>query len=1085
MKIPRSISRCGLWALGIQSLAWPVTDCRAAEKIVLWGAGVVPAWSNAVALAAGENFSLALLDKGTVAASGWDYTRRASDPPADLTNVTAIAAGQDHGLALRADGTVAIWSEYCCPDTSQPANLSNVVAIAAGGLHSLALRADGTVVDWGSIAYIDGTNVPAAAPAELTNIIAIAAGGHHSLALGADGIVVGWGENFAEGRFAGQATPPMGLTGVVAIAAGWDHSLALRADGTVVAWGDNYYGQTNVPAGLTNVIAIAAGSQQNVALKADGTVTGWGAWPLNDSPTYLSNVVAIAAGYGYNLAILSHWAPTVSIQPSWQQLFEGDDLRLQAAADGSDALSYQWRLNGVDVPGATDTVLVLPSVRLADAGTYLVVVSNFLGSATNSTLLEVLPLRPPAISSQSVSQLLRSNTNLVLQVSANGPGPLSYQWYFQGAAIDGATSTELVISNTTPANAGVYTVVVSNSTGSITSAPIQLRLPFEQDFTAASGPPIWDYVYLSALAPSLPAASTNSYSSGPYWDSMLGWVRDDTDASCGAGYLSIDAKTKMVTGARECKYTTWHLNYIFGRWVVLSERSGESTDTLFNFPFPASLQSYWTLSLELAPNGNERLGRATIILSTGRTIDFQVTGTTFPATQISELLLQNDESKLIIRVFGPDMVVGSLHGSVAGQEVDFAVTSPLTLTINGGGSVQPLTNGQLLVIGNDYTMAATPARYNLFSNWMVGDQVITNSVLTFSMSSNLAVTATFVTNYRPVLPSAKGAYNGLFFESNAVQPPSSGFFALTLSTSGSFSGKILMESGSYSFSGKFDLSSQAQLQIRRGSKSPIIFVLELDSQTREIRGTVSDGIWTADLTADHAFSSADNPLTNYVGVYTMVIPGNDRPGPNFIGDGYATVQIDFNGAIHMSGELCDGTHISQSVRISQNGQWPLYVPLYGRKGSLVSWITFSNMPPSSLGGELVWFKPALPASKYFPTGLTNQTSAIGSSFFVSTPFRGFGQVNFTNSIVTLAGGNLPVAITNVLTADGSPSGPNQMTLKWNNINGLVRGSFLHPLTGRSTPLHGVFLQNQGTARGYFLGTNQPGSFMLLSPPVAP
>src|ERR1051326_2896561 len=142
MKPRCRLCRSALWPLTILlCLIGSAIQVRAAGKVVLWGAGVVPAWTNAIAIAAGGDFSLALRDDGTVLALAWDYYIRANDLPSDLTNITAIAAGAYHGLALRTDGTVALWAEYCCADTNLPSTLSNVVAIAAGGGHSLALEA--------------------------------------------------------------------------------------------------------------------------------------------------------------------------------------------------------------------------------------------------------------------------------------------------------------------------------------------------------------------------------------------------------------------------------------------------------------------------------------------------------------------------------------------------------------------------------------------------------------------------------------------------------------------------------------------------------------------------------------------------------------------------------------------------------------------------------------------------------------------------------------------------------------------------------------------------------------------------------
>jgi hypothetical protein len=46
---------------------------------------------------------------------------------------------------------------------------------------------------------------------------------------------------------------------------------------------------------------------------------------------------------------------------------------------------------------------------------------------------------------------------------------LSYQWYFNGVAISGATQATLSLANVQAANAGTYTVQISNSLGSATS----------------------------------------------------------------------------------------------------------------------------------------------------------------------------------------------------------------------------------------------------------------------------------------------------------------------------------------------------------------------------------------------------------------------------------------------------------------------------------------------------------------------------------------------------------------------------------------------------------------------------------------
>jgi len=361
--------------------------------VVAWGDNSfgqlnVPAGlSNVVAIDGGDFHSLALKNDGTVVAWG-DNSYGQRTGCLGLTGVVAIASGNWHNLALKADTTVAAWGDNWSGQTNVPTGLTNVVSLAAGAYHSLALRSDGTVVGWGR--NDEGqTNVPVG----LAQVVAIAAGDWHSVALRIDGTVVAWGD-----QEYGQASVPAGLTNAVAIAAGGGHSLALTSDGRVLAWGDNGSGQTNVPAGLTSVVAIAGGGWHSLALISDGQVLGWGssASGQTNSPAGLTNLVAIAAGRYHSLALLGDGSPFITLQPAGRRAFTGSKATFQVMAAGSPHLTYQWRFNGTNTTGATDSLLVLPAVALADSGNYQVVVSNVSGAVTSAVAhLDVVP--PPVL----------------------------------------------------------------------------------------------------------------------------------------------------------------------------------------------------------------------------------------------------------------------------------------------------------------------------------------------------------------------------------------------------------------------------------------------------------------------------------------------------------------------------------------------------------------------------------------------------------------------------------------------------------------------------------------------------------------
>jgi Ig-like domain-containing protein len=61
----------------------------------------------------------------------------------------------------------------------------------------------------------------------------------------------------------------------------------------------------------------------------------------------------------------------------------GATVRLGVHASGIEPLGYQWRCNGLAVPGGTNRLLEIPGIQPSQAGVYTVIVTNFIGSATS------------------------------------------------------------------------------------------------------------------------------------------------------------------------------------------------------------------------------------------------------------------------------------------------------------------------------------------------------------------------------------------------------------------------------------------------------------------------------------------------------------------------------------------------------------------------------------------------------------------------------------------------------------------------------------------------------------------------------
>ncbi len=107
----------------------------------------------------------------------------------------------------------------------------------------------------------------------------------------------------------------------------------------------------------------------------------------------------------------------------------------------------------------------------------------YIADTNNDTLRAALTAVGPGFQAQPQSQSVTAGGNVQFSVTASGRPAVTYQWYFNGAAISGATGSTWSFSNAQAGNAGDYSVTVSNLLGSVTSDRATLTV------TAAAPPP--------------------------------------------------------------------------------------------------------------------------------------------------------------------------------------------------------------------------------------------------------------------------------------------------------------------------------------------------------------------------------------------------------------------------------------------------------------------------------------------------------------------------------------------------------------------------------------------------------------------
>ncbi|MCA9242360.1 MAG: immunoglobulin domain-containing protein [Phycisphaerales bacterium] len=165
--------------------------------------------------------------------------------------------------------------------------------------------------------------------------------------------------------------------------------------------------------------------------------------------------------------------PGITQQPQSRSACPGEPLTLSVVATGAAPLSFEWRRNGVVITGANSATLSLGAADAGDAGSYAVTVSNVCGQAMSSTATVTI-FAPAVIVEQPESRFVCQERSHTLRVVASGSEPISYQWHKNGSPIGGANGDTLILTNLTPADAGDYSVDVSNACGMESSATATL-----------------------------------------------------------------------------------------------------------------------------------------------------------------------------------------------------------------------------------------------------------------------------------------------------------------------------------------------------------------------------------------------------------------------------------------------------------------------------------------------------------------------------------------------------------------------------------------------------------------------------------
>ncbi len=187
------------------------------------------------------------------------------------------------------------------------------------------------------------------------------------------------------------------------------------------------------------------------------------------------NWVAATPTAGGPTAAVSALVPAITQQPQSRTIIVGAQTNFTVTATGQAPLRYQWRLNGVNIPRATNATYSISNAQPAQSGIYSVLVANSLGAVLSSRAT-LLVQTPPRIVGQPQDRLVPPGETAIFTVTAQGTSPLRYQWKYNGGDMTGETNAILSISNVQTNKEGLYSVQVSNAYGTTNSQAATLTV---------------------------------------------------------------------------------------------------------------------------------------------------------------------------------------------------------------------------------------------------------------------------------------------------------------------------------------------------------------------------------------------------------------------------------------------------------------------------------------------------------------------------------------------------------------------------------------------------------------------------------
>jgi plastocyanin len=734
----------------------------------------------------------------------------------------------------------------------------------------------------------------------------------------------------------------------------------------------------NIPFAITAAASDADGTVVRVDFFADGNLIGSSSGPsfsvsatLAAGPHVLTAVVVDDLGATSISAAVNVTAvdsPAILSPPQSTNVVSGGSVEFSVVAAGAPPLTFQWQFNGVDIPGATNSTLVISNATTSNDGNYIVVVSNpFSSVASPPAKLTVSQNQFPnvSIASPTNGAVFGLSSIIDVKVDANDPDGFVTQVVLTVTNLATPIVPFLVLTNApfmlTNLSAGDYslTAKATDNEGAVsTSSTVSFAVL--QPITASITSPTNDQHFLLGSAITLRASVTPPQTrptsvfflaNGQFVPTNVPWIPLQP-----ARYTLFAVATNAV-GQRATSAPV-------GVRVFFPADNVKPTVAITNGPANFARITNATATLAGTASDNNTNIDVVRVAVDGLAV-FDANGTDVWNATVPLLAGQNH-----LRVWSVDFA-GNRSAEIT-RYITRVVNGQLTVVTNGQGKVTPDLTRSPLEIGKVYSLTALPAAGHIFKSWDVATSQ--GARLNFLMLQDLKLTVNFTAN---PFPKVQGTYSGLVQNTNGVTPPvldtngvtpeTSGLVTLQVGNLGVFSGRLVLAGVGFPLNGQFTPEGEWHTALLRTGQRPLAIKLQLDltNGTDTVSGSVSSSVtnglavgstnganytdWTSELLANRNTFNAMTNRAPSTGAKVFPLLGTDNST-----NATLTANIAPGGTVTIACLMSDGRRFSSSATLAKNGDYPFYISMNSRE-AMGGWLNFSP-PPVIVTGRVNWVR---------------------------------------------------------------------------------------------------------------------------------